>query len=358
MRILIFGATGSIGTQALDIIKKQKHQLVGFSFNQNEKLAKKIKKLFNVKYVYANNKFNIVNVNSNDELILKTKPDLIINAISGYKGLEISLLSIKHKIDLALANKETLVIGGKFIRNLCIKNKVNIYPIDSEHSSIYDVLINNKKKVKKIIITCSGGAFYNHSKKQLENICINDALKHPNWSMGEKITIDSSTLINKCFEIVEAYWLFNTKNIIALYHPQSIAHCGIQFDDNSYFFNCSVPDMHIAIDLAINKFKQLDKPCIKELDFTKLNLHFDYIDINKYKPIKWAYDIINDNNNSLGTIINVSNDIAVNKFLQNQIKFNEIIPYIEKNIKLFSKTKITKISDIKQLITNIEEVNK
>ena len=196
-KIIIFGATGSIGTSTIDIIRNNKDfQLVGISYLSNHQKAKQIVKEFNIKHVIVGNDFKAI-----DKLLKTTKPDLVVNAVSASDGLVFSYLTIINKIDLVLANKETLVCWGSKIKQLAIKNKVNIYPVDSEHSALYS-LIKNKdktKKTKELIITASGGMFYNSSYKQLNSVKYHDAINNPNWKMGEKISVDSSTLLNNKF---------------------------------------------------------------------------------------------------------------------------------------------------------------
>jgi 1-deoxy-D-xylulose-5-phosphate reductoisomerase len=199
MRILIYGATGNIGQQVVNYLKHTKHKIVGISYCDNFKLAQSIK----AKFYFSPHKKS--NVSSYEELIIKSKPDLIINAIVGFAGLEITLLSIKHKIDLALANKESMVVAGRFITKLAKKNKVNIYPIDSEHTSLMHIIKNSRGKPRMFYITASGGPFYNVKHSRLDKITYKQAIKHPTWKMGGKISIDSATLMNKCFEIIECF---------------------------------------------------------------------------------------------------------------------------------------------------------
>ncbi|MGL4951033.1 MAG: hypothetical protein ACRC4M_04360, partial [Mycoplasma sp.] len=180
-----------------------------------------------------------------------------------------------------------------------------------------------------------------------------DVIKHPNWSMGDKISHDSATLINKCFEIIEAFHLFETKNITALYHPQSIIHGMVEFTDNSVFANLSKPDMKLAIELAINNFNKAKQPSIERMNFNNLNLTLNEIDTNKWKPIKWAYDVINDKNNSLGLIITVANELAIESFKKDEIKFSEFYNFIEKYIDKYKKRVVSTLSDIEILINEI-----
>lgn len=350
MRILVFGATGSIGKQTIEVIRHLKYQLVGISFYSNKKLARKIIDKNNVKYFYSplDSKSS---VKSYQELINKSRPDLIVNAVIGFAGLELTLLALKNKITLALANKESLVVAGKFVKQLANKNKVKILPIDSEHAAIYQALNNKSKYLKNIYITASGGPFYN--RKNLSNISYKQAINHPNWNMGPKISIDSATLMNKCFEIIETYWLYNTKNVIPIYHPQSIVHSMVEFKDNSIVAIMSKPNMQLPIQLALNNFKE-DKPSLtNKLSFSNLNLNFDYIDQNKFLPIKWANEILKNPDSSLPIVINAANEEAIKLFAKNKIKFNEIIKLIEftiNNIKIIKVTNIQQVYVIDQLV--------
>lgn len=348
MKILFFGLTGSIGQSYLK--DHNHHKIVGFSYNNNEILAKKLIKKYKIKYYYSSSQ-KLSNTKSIDDLIEKTNPDLIVNAVSGYDGLAYTLKAIQFKKNIALANKESLVMAGNIITKLIKKYNLKLFPIDSEHSSLYELFMRSDiNKIKKLYITCSGGSCYNKTKNELNNIKYKDVIKHPNWNMGEKISFDSATLINKCFEIVEAYYLFNFKNIEALYHKQSIVHSLIEYKDNTIFANMSHPDMAISLSLATNNFIKKDYAIIKPLSFKQLNISFEEIDMNRFKPIKWAYDIINDKNHCLGTIINFANEKAINLFKQNKIKFTDFYNVIEYYIKKYSNYKIKNVIDIYKLL--------
>ncbi len=344
MRILVFGATGSIGVQTIDVIKKLKYQLVGISFYKNSKKGIAIIKDTKIKHYYSPINKKLSNVNSFQELISKTKPDLIVNAIIGFAGLEVTLLAIKNKINLALANKESLVVAGKFVLSAAKKNKVQIFPIDSEHSAIYQALLGRKEQLKTIYITASGGPFYKN--KDTSTVSYNQAIKHPNWNMGPKISIDSATLMNKCFEIIEAFWLFNTRNIIPIYHPESIVHSMIELKDNSIISIMSNPDMKLPIQLALSSFNSSIKSQVNPLNFSNICLHFDFIDKKKFLPIAWAQQIIKNPNNSLSIVINAANEEAIKLFERKKIRFNEIIKVINFAI---NKIKIIKVTSIEQV---------
>lgn len=333
MKLLVFGITGSIGSSLLAL--DSEHEIVGISFNQNLTLAQSIINKHHIKYYYSPSHPEASNVDSIESLIQKTNPNMIVNAVTGLSGLEYSIKALQAKKDLCLANKESLVIAGKWIKELAKTNQVNIYPIDSEHTALYDLLLNrNPEDIKQLIITCSGGSCYHKTTDELKSISYEQAIKHPNWNMGAKISMDSCTLMNKCFEIVEAYHLFNHKNIIAVQHSQSIIHSMIEFTDNTIFANMSKPDMKSSIDLTIHKFTKPHKPQIEPLSFKNLSLTFSEIDTKKWKPIQWAYDIINDQNNNLGLVINYANEKAIEAYKQGQITLDQFYTYIENYIKL------------------------
>lgn len=353
-KVLVLGATGSVGQSALKVIEKENYELVGFSFNKNIKLAKKIKNKFLNSLIFSPTISEINNVNSFDQLLDHAKPDIVLNAIVGFEGLEKTILTIQKNYDLALANKESLVIAGWLIEKLLKKSKSKIFPVDSEHSSLYDLLFNNSKKVKEIILTCSGGPFFYKEKKELENVKFADAIKHPNWNMGHKISIDSATMMNKCFEIIEAFYLFKTKNIKVVQHKQSIVHSLIKFSDNSYFACMSVPDMKLAVQQGISGFKSQSK-IITDLNFSDLNLNFNKIDLNLWLPIKWAYEFLKNNKRNIPIILNAANEIAIELFELGKIGFLQISLLIEKALNYFSKwPEVKKIENIKKLNNEVK----
>lgn len=335
MKILIYGATGNIGQQVIKYLKCTNHQIVGFSYFKNATLAKTIKAKFFFSPV------NSSNVNSYEELITKTNPDLIINAIIGFAGLEITLLAIKHKINLALANKESMVVAGYFINKLANQNHINIYPIDSEHTSLMHIIKNNGTNFKKLYITASGGPFYKLNQRQLKNITLQQAIDHPTWKMGNKISINSATLMNKCFEIVECYWYFNSKNICVLYHPTSIIHAIVQYKTKT--LACSYkPSMIIPIEMVISNFKT-HKNTIKSVNLSKEK---QLRKIKMSKPIQWGFEIINKPRSSLPIILNAANEYFIEKFQNGQIKYCEIIKMINKCVNNMKIINVNSIKDI------------
>ena len=323
-RIVICGVSGSIGLQSLKCLDN--FELVGCSFNNNINLMNNIKERYPKIEVFSPNNFEINTVKSFYELIIKTKPDIVLNAIVGFNGLEVTKICLENNIDIALANKESLVCGGFLITEMLKNTSAKIYPVDSEHSSLYELFQYDNQNIETIYITASGGPFYNSDLNEIYNVDFNTAIKHPIWNMGYKISIDSATLINKCFEIIEAYYLYK-KNIVAVYHPQAIVHSMVEFKNRSVISNMSVSDMVLSIDLAINKFSK-STPKINHLDFHQLNLYFEIIDPNKWLPIQWAYELINNHRYIIGPIVCILDDYLIECYKNNQIKFGDITQII------------------------------
>lgn len=336
--VFIFGATGSIGQQTIDIIRNDVNfKLIGISFYKNYHLANKIKKEFNLDYVFSHS--------SNKEwenLILKINPDIIVNSIAGLDGIYITKFCIDNNKFLCLANKESIVAAGSFINF----NNSNIVPIDSEHSALYELIKTRSQNIKTIYITASGGPFYNLNNEEKYFKTFNETIKHPIWNMGYKISIDSATLVNKCFEIIEAYYLFNISNIKPLYHPTSIVHALVEYQDNSIFSYMSYPDMKLPIQLSLYNYSNLNSNSIIPLDFSNLTLHFENIDFNKHLPIKWAMELINNKLYAIGIIINVVNDYLVELFKNNKIYFGQIILIIDQYITKYKNYKINNFDSI------------
>lgn len=345
-RILIFGATGSIGLQTIEIIKNHsnKFQLVGFSFFNNFESAKKISQDFKNLKFFSKIKNSLNNVSSYQALIESTKPDLIINAIIGFAGIEISLLSVKNKINLALANKETIIAGGDLFLEEALKI-IKIFPIDSEHTALYELVQQvGKENIKKLFITASGGKYYDSNKNLLHNEKYAEVIKHPIWNMGARISIDSSNMINKFFEVVEAYYYFK-KDVVALYHPTATIHAGVQKNDNGYFFHFSVPDMKYSIAQALNEF-EMGNNFIDELDFTKMNLTLEKIDPNEWIPLKWANDFIENKYVALPIIVNAIDEELIKLFKDDKINYLQITNIINTYVEKYKKTAINTIDKI------------
>lgn len=351
--MVILGSTGSIGKNSLKICDEFKIKVEALSCAKNYEILNSQIEKFKPKFVCIQDKNLKDKVNHDKvfcgddgilEMIRECQSSLFINALVGFSGLMPSIEIQKNNKILALANKESLVVGGKFLKT----NEIR--PIDSEHFGL-KFLLENKTPLKKLIITASGGAFLNLDTKELENATPKMALKHPNWDMGAKITIDSATMVNKLFEVLEAFWLYNTKNIDALIEKTSTIHALVQFIDGSTTAHLSGIDMKLAIAHAINK--NLKTQILEDLDILKLKeLKFQEIDLEKFPAFSLKNEILQ--NPDLGAIINCANEVGVYAFLQNRCKFTDISRLIFKALDKFSHIKINEISQILQIN---EEIN-
>lgn len=341
-KLCILGITGSIGTQTVAIARKLGYKIVGCSFHNNQTLGKQLVKENKIPFSYCSANSDFGNCSSFNEMIKKAKPDLVVNAIIGFAGLEGTLAALHNKVNLALANKESIVVAGWYIMPYAKKHGISVYPIDSEHTNLYYQLLQTKANdVNQIYITGSGGKYLNASKEEKAKVSYEQAISHKNWIMGNKITIDSNTLINKCFEVIEAYWYFNTDRISVLHDPTSIIHSAILLNNGEFAYSNSKPLMTSPIAWAISNFnyklpKQLQADA-KTRVLTKLN---------KVKPISWAYDVMNDKTHSLGIIINAADEVAIKLFKAKMLRFDQIVEYIENSIKKIKRKKITTIDDI------------
>ena len=348
-RIMLLGASGSIGTQTIDIIKQHRDELdlVGISVGQNIDFLVDVLNNFNIKYAYTiernkvlEEKFPNVNFyygyNGLIELVKKDDYDLLVNALVGFVGFVPTLEAIKNKKDIALANKETLVAGGKIIFNALRENKVNLYPIDSEHAAILQCMQGHKNKdIRRLIITASGGAFRDLSREQLKEATVQRALAHPVWNMGAKITIDSATMMNKGFEVIEAHYLFNMpyEKIDVILHKQSIVHSMVEYNDGSIIAQMGEPDMHLMIKYALLYPRHLYDKNVKYLDLDNLtSLDFKKMDYNRYPLVKLAKQVGSYEGN-FGAVLIGANDEAVNLFLREKIPFVDIERYIFETLK-------------------------
>ncbi len=343
-RICVVGATGSVGSQSIDVIRKERNlQLKAFSANKSYDKIISIIEEFKPEYVAVSDSFTykkvIEHCNLNNikieilfgleginEIVQLEDVDLVLTSIVGMIGLVPTIKAIEAGKDIALANKETLVTGGELVMKLAEKNNVKILPVDSEHSAIYQCLQGNKQEeVDKILLTASGGPFRGLKKDDLKNITPEKAIKHPKWNMGPKISIDSSTLMNKGLEAIEAHWLFGVdySNIEVLVHPQSMIHSMVQYVDGSVIAQVSSADMRLPIQYAIN-YPDRKLGVIEKLDFTKIGaLTFEKPDINTFECLKLAYEA-GKRGGLMPTILNASNEVAVDLFLNNKINYLEI----------------------------------
>ena len=341
-KICLLGSTGSIGRQTIEIINDniKDFSLVGVSCGKNINELRKI--LFSnqdIKFVCVQDKENIslleeefkdVTFYYGDEGLIKlidsSSYDMVVNALVGFVGFIPSVHTISKNIDLALANKESLVVGGEIINDLLKKSTSKLYPIDSEHVALAKCLKGKKKKeIKRLVFTASGGSFRDLSREELTNVTKEDALKHPSWSMGEKITIDSATMMNKGFEIIEAKHLFNLplKKIDVLLHDESVIHSLVEFVDNSYLADLGPADMKVPISYALYEGKR-KKTNTKVLKLEEMGtLHFRKLDLKRYPCIEYALRSIKTGG-TLPCVLNASNEEAVYAFLRNEISFLEI----------------------------------
>lgn len=344
-KLCILGITGSVGTQTVAIAKKLGYRIVGCSFHNNVELGKKIVKEKHIKYYYCSNQISNGNCQSFDDLIAKAKPDLVVNAIIGFAGLKGTLAALHNHVDLALSNKESVVTAGWYIFAYAKKHNIKVLPIDSEHTNLYYQLLQAEdKNVNHLYITCSGGKYLNKPKNVTSKVTYDQAITHKNWKMGAKITIDSNTLVNKCFEVIEAYWYFNTKRISVLHDPTSIIHSAIILDNGQFIYSHSKPVMTGPIGWAISDFSYKLPPSLNAQPKTNILTKMD-----KIRPISWAYEIMNDKTNSLGIIANAADEVAIKLFKAKMLRFDQITDYIENAMKKIKRCPVKTIDQIYEL---------
>ena len=365
MNVLLLGATGSIGESVLNVISQNKESLnlLGISFNKNVLRYQEILKEHSPDYVYVDdhdsfkslcNKDKGRYLNGDEELerlINKDDFDIIVCATSGFAGLKSAYVASKTGKKILLANKESIVAGGDLILPLAKENNSEIIPIDSEHNAIFQCLSGEKgtEDVKKITITASGGPFINTSIKELKHVTIEEALNHPNWKMGSKVTIDSATLVNKCLELIEAKYLFDLdeKYFDLVVHPQSVIHSIVTFVDGSSICQMSAPDMKVPIAHALSNDNRLSID-FNNLDFNNLNLSFQKFPSDRMEIQNIAREVCNKGG-LLGTVFNAANEVAVESFLKKEISFDKIYEVIyrtfDKNI-LSNNVSIETINEV------------
>ena len=340
--IILLGGTGSIGTQVLELIKDDvNYNLYGFSFGDNIEKAKEIIDEFKPKLVCCKNVrdkislseiYNDIKFVSGDAGLQQLASYVVdnkifINALVGAVGLVPTMAAIENGNDVLLANKETLVIAGELICDKARQKNVKIIPIDSEHSAIFQLINDtNKKDIKNLIVTASGGSFRDLKKEELINVTKEEALNHPNWKMGSKITIDSATMMNKGFELIEAYHLFNIDidNIKPIIHRESIIHSMVEFNDGVIFAQMGVSDMRVPIKYALEYPNHTSHSLFETLDLAKVKtLNFEEVSFDRYPLVKCAIDCIKQGKLQ-PTILNAANEAAVKLFLEDKIKFVDI----------------------------------
>lgn len=378
--IIIFGSTGSIGKSTLDVIRlhKDKYNVFALSGNSNLELLfaqcqeflpefvwiKQVEKAATLKQLLNEAKIKTKVLNTTEQLAeLAAHPDaqIIMSAIVGSAGLIPTYHAAKTGKKILLANKESLVAGGAIITDTVKENNAQLIPVDSEHSAIYQALpfgytSLQKAGVNKIILTASGGPFLNTPKEQLKNVIAKEAIKHPNWSMGQKISVDSATLMNKGLELIEAQWLFNAnyEQLEVIIHPQSIIHSMVEYIDSSIIAQLGTPDMKTPIAFALSSPQRIVSGS-KKLNFLEINqLTFCKPDTDRFPCLQIALDSLKDNSKN-AVIINAANEIAVAEYLKEKIGFYDIPNIIEKALKEFANTNIHKIDELLEFDNEIRK---
>ena len=347
MKIAVLGSTGSIGVNTLNIAREFNLEVELLSAGDNIELLQKQIDEFNPKIVVVGKKENASKIRHKrvfyeEEGILKalkeSEAKIVVNALVGFIGLKPTLKAIELNKEVALANKESLVVAGKFI------DTGRITPIDSEHFALWYILNSSSPhSFSKLIITASGGAFRDWPIKELKEAKVEDALKHPNWSMGKKITVDSATMVNKLFELIEARWLFDTTALDAIIETKSLIHAIVNFKDGSSMMHAAYADMRLPIAYAI--MKKVDKNITEEIDFCSVkNLEFRKIDTLRY-PV-WEIKDLLLNHPDLGVVLNAANEVAVEAFLKKRIDFLKISEILLDTINVFENIKVNSIDDI------------
>lgn len=340
-KITVLGSTGSIGTQSLEVIKAHpdRFRVEALTCGKNKKKLEEQIEKFRPAFAVTEReedahdlmrKFPRTEFSWGEKGLIEAAEggcDMVLNALMGMRGLAPTYAAIQAGKDIALANKETLVAGGELVMDAAAKAGVKLLPVDSEHSAIFQCMEGNKNRpVKKILLTASGGPFRGYTKEQLENVTLAQALKHPKWNMGAKITIDSATMMNKGLEVIEARWLFDVEaeKIQILVHPQSIVHSAVEFMDNSVIAQLGVPDMRIPISLALGYPDRL-KNGERELDFfgEGSNLTFEKPNPKVFGCISLAYEAI-ARGGSCPAVMNAANEVLVAAFLEEKIRFVDI----------------------------------
>ncbi|MDQ1772594.1 1-deoxy-D-xylulose-5-phosphate reductoisomerase [Labilibaculum sp. A4] len=346
--IAILGSTGSIGTQTLEVVEANPDDFIVdvLTANNNiELLIQQAKKFHpDVVVIACEEKYTELSealknepikvyagIDAIAQVVQMSAIDVVVTAMVGYSGLLPTIKAIEAKKNIALANKETLVVAGEIIQRLALENGVNIYPVDSEHSAIFQCLSGEfDNSIEKIYLTASGGPFRGKDKKFLENVSSKQALQHPNWDMGAKITIDSASMMNKGFEAIEAKWLFDLKasQIDVIVHPQSIVHSIVQFEDGSMKAQMGLPDMKLPIQFALTYPKRLktDFPRFNFLDYP--NLSFEAADSKNFKNLNLAFQAMEKGGN-LPCIVNAANEMVVDAFLRDEVGFLRMSDIIE-----------------------------
>ncbi|WP_044746201.1 MULTISPECIES: 1-deoxy-D-xylulose-5-phosphate reductoisomerase [unclassified Anoxybacillus] len=366
--ISLLGASGSIGMQTLDVIRSHPDQfcLVAMSIGKNHEAARAIIEEFHPELVavadsavydalYREFHGSVKIIFGDDGLVeaaTYSKATIVVNALMGSIGLIPTLKAIEARKTIALANKETLVTAGHIVTEAAQNYNVALLPVDSEHSAIFQCLQGEKhKNVEKLILTASGGSFRDRTREQLHHVTVEDALRHPNWSMGAKITIDSATMMNKGLEVIEAHWLFGLpyEQIDVLLHRESIVHSLVQFHDSSVIAQLGTPDMRVPIQYALTYPDRFRLPDARKLNLADIGtLHFQQIDFERYRCLQFAYEA-GRAGGSLPTVLNAANEEAVAAFLSGRIRFLMIEDMVEKALEKHEVIKNPSLDEIREV---------
>lgn len=373
-KIAILGSTGSIGTQTLDVVREcpEMFEVELLTAGNNADLLLKQALEFKPNTVVIANEQYFSKLNdvlfdegikvyagaeAIEDAVQMDGIDLVVTAMVGAAGLKPTIAAIKAKKHIALANKETLVVAGEIISKLALENQVSINPVDSEHSAIFQCLTGeHMNPIEKIVLTASGGPFRGFTREQLAKVTREQALKHPNWSMGAKITIDSASMMNKGLEVIEAKWLFGLRDdqIEVIVHPQSIVHSLVQFNDGSMKAQLGLPDMKLPILYAMS-YPMRPKTSWERFNFLDYpNLTFEQVDLKVFKNLQFAFDTLKKGGN-MSCILNAANEIAVEAFLNDQISFLGMSDLIEKTM---AKTSFVAKPSLDDLLLSDEEARK
>ncbi|MBQ5379843.1 MAG: 1-deoxy-D-xylulose-5-phosphate reductoisomerase [Paraprevotella sp.] len=347
-KIAILGSTGSIGTQALQVIEEHHDLYEAYVLTANNKvdlLIQQARKFMPEAVVIANaEKYGELRDALSDlpikvyagadalcQVVQESPIDIVLTAMVGFSGLQPTISAIKARKKIALANKETLVVAGELINRLATDYRVEILPVDSEHSAIFQCITGEVSPIEKIILTASGGPFRNYTMEQLSYVTKKEALKHPNWDMGAKITIDSATMMNKGFEVIEAKWLFGVspQQIQVVVHPQSIVHSAVQFADGAVKAQLGVPDMRVPIQYAFSYPARLQSSFDRLDFFQNSTLTFEEPDLKRFRNLAFAYEALAQGGN-MPCVVNAANEIVNRAFLEDRVGFLQMSDIIEK----------------------------
>ena len=371
--INILGSTGSIGTQTLEVCRERNIKVNGISANSNIDLLEKQAREFKVKFCHINNKELLsdlkirlkdtdITVTGGEEglcdFAVSGDADTLLTSVVGSVGLAPTVWGLKKKMKIALANKETLVAAGELVTECKEKYGGEIIPVDSEHGAIFQALMgNDKDRVRRLILTASGGPFFGKTKDELKYVTKKDALKHPNWDMGAKITIDSATLMNKGFEVIEARWLFGITDIDVVVHRESIIHSMVEYKDKSIIAQMGVPSMKLPIQFALT-YPEREESTVEPLDFTKYpKLTFFEPDLETFGCLRLALESMKEGG-TMPLCLNAANEVAVEYFLKEKIGFTDIEKTVETMLSGHKSLKGLSLEDTLRLDKELKEKTK